>query len=74
MEYQQTTQFDWNLFEHYNAHAAKRLSKLNNNYNNTNNSTIQMHLPDIYNMTILRQDGHTGGNDCVHYFDPGPIN
>ena len=38
-------------------------------------------LLDVYPMTVLRRDGHTGGidcadcgrDDCLHYSLPGPI-
>lgn len=30
-------------------------------------------LLDAYSPTILRPDSHQGGNDCLHYCLPGPV-
>ena len=27
---------------------------------------------NVFNMTVLRRDGHVGGTDCLHYIVPGP--
>jgi hypothetical protein len=60
-DYQRVKTHDWNLFEDYNAYTRARLRSSN------------IHILDVFNMTILRQDGHTGGRDCLHYFTPGPV-
>jgi hypothetical protein len=60
-DYQLTKTHDWNLFEDYNAYTRARLRS----------STIR--ILDVFNMTILRHDGHSGGGDCLHYFTPGPV-
>jgi hypothetical protein len=52
---------DWHMFEDYNAHTRARLRSSN------------VRILDVFNMTVLRRDGHTGGRDCLHYFTPGPI-
>ena len=31
-----------------------------------------IHFLDIWNMTAMRRDGHTGG-DCLHFVSPGPV-
>lgn len=50
--------FSWFNFEAYNTYAKTRLP---------------MHMLDVYNMTLLRRDGHWGGMDCLHYRPMGPI-
>jgi hypothetical protein len=54
-DYQPVNTHDWNLFEDYNAYTRERLRS----------STVR--ILDVFNMTILRQDGHSGGGDCLHY-------
>jgi GDSL/SGNH-like Acyl-Esterase family found in Pmr5 and Cas1p len=62
-----TTMYDWNLFDAYNQHAKTALSQISSNMT----QTIRMYL-NIYNMTILRPDGHSAEKDCLHYTSPGP--
>ena len=49
--------YHWFLAEPFNTEASSKLGD------------IMWKLP-IYNMTLLRRDGHA---DCLHYRDPGPI-
>jgi hypothetical protein len=60
-DYQLTSKHGWNLFEDYNAYTRARLHSSN------------IHILDVFNMTILRRDGHSGGADCLHYSSPGPV-
>jgi hypothetical protein len=60
-DYQVAMQHDWNLFEDFNAYTRARLR------------SSHIRLLDVFNMTILRRDGHTGGRDCLHYFTLGPV-
>jgi hypothetical protein len=60
-DYQIVETHDWNLFEDYNAYTRATLRSSN------------IRILDVFNMTILRRDGHTGGLDCLHYVTPGPV-
>ena len=81
-DYAATTMYNWNEMFDYNMHAKQvienRRKKRNNSVNeNSSNITSQgfvakVHILDVLNMTILRHDGHIGGQDCLHYFLPGP--
>jgi len=64
-EYISTSQYAWDLFFDYNEHTKRTLAE----------RTLKphIHLLDVVNMTILRQDGHVGGTDCLHYYSPGPV-
>jgi hypothetical protein len=64
-DYVPTTQYAWNLFLDYNHYTKRKIAE------RTTKPVI--HILDVVNMTILRQDGHIGGNDCLHYFSPGPV-
>jgi hypothetical protein len=66
-EYIPTTQYSWNLFFEYNHYTKRKLTE------RTWTSNPPIYLLDIVNMTILRQDGHVGGADCLHYYSPGPV-
>ncbi|KAG7337456.1 GDSL/SGNH-like acyl-esterase family protein [Nitzschia inconspicua] len=59
-----TSLYDWNIFDDYNQLARKSLSSMQ--------KSQSMYL-NIYNMTILRPDGHSSENDCLHYMLPGPV-
>jgi hypothetical protein len=50
--------FSWYLFEEYNAHVKRTARDV-------------FYVFDVFNMTVLRKDGHNGGGDCLHY-RPGP--
>ena len=60
-----TDNYDWNLFDEYNRIAQAKLSELD--------SSIITHYLNVYNMTVLRPDGHISGTDCLHYMPVGPI-
>jgi hypothetical protein len=60
-DYKRVKLHDWNLFEDYNTYTRARLRSSN------------IRILDVFNMTVLRRDGHSGGGDCLHYFTPGPI-
>jgi hypothetical protein len=66
-DYQKTDHYDWNLFQEYNAHSLKRTQERSKKMN------VPIHMLDVYNMTLLRRDGHAGGPDCLHYTEPGPV-
>jgi hypothetical protein len=57
--------YDWFLFEEYNAHVQKRVAAT------TSGNENLLRILNVYNMTVLRRDGHWGGKDCLHY-RPGP--
>lgn len=54
-----TTLYDWHLIETYNKMARASLPP-------------DFHWLNVYNSTVLRRDGHTGSEDCLHYSFPGP--
>ena len=66
-EYQSSTTHDWNLFQKYNAYSLKRIQE------RSKKTIVPIHVLDVYNMTLLRRDGHGGGGDCLHYVEPGPV-
>jgi hypothetical protein len=49
--------YDWFLFEDFNKYVRQK----------------SWHVLDVFNMTILRHDEHSGGLDCLHYRPAGPI-
>ena len=55
----------WHLFDAYNKYAIMKIQT-----SSFNKSTM---LLDVVFMTLLRPDGHTGGFDCLHYTQPGPL-
>ena len=65
-DYNATKKYDWNMFEHYNRYTLELLRE-------RRNQLPIVHFLDIFNMTVLRQDGHIGSEDCLHYVMPGPI-
>ena len=85
-EYQPTitSLYAWNKFIDYNEYAERILyhrSFLADSYFKKSNM-VQIELLDVYPMTVLRSDGHIGGeechgddlcNDCLHYNLPGPV-
>ena len=58
----------WELFDEYNEYAKDVIRTENMLVPST-----PTFLLDVVNITLLRPDGHTGGNDCLHYTQPGPI-
>jgi hypothetical protein len=54
---------DWNLIEDYNQFAQDYIADHHRD----------IHYINIFNSTVLRRDGHMGGNDCLHYWTPGPV-
>jgi hypothetical protein len=65
-DYIVTKKYDWNLFEHYNQHTLKLLQQ-------RHDQLPVVHFLDIFNMTVLRRDGHLGVRDCLHYVLPGAV-
>jgi hypothetical protein len=61
------TAHDWNLFQEYNDYSLKRAQE------HSKKGIVPIHILDVYNMTLLRRDGHSGGADCLHYVEPGPV-
>lgn len=59
--------FDWDAFEGYNNYAKERIYD-----HNVRGSGSPIHFLNIWNMTVLRRDGHHAPADCLHYVDPGP--
>jgi hypothetical protein len=66
-DYQSSNRHDWNLFQEYNDYSLKRVQ------DRSKKVIVPIHILDVYNMTVLRRDGHGGGPDCLHYVEPGPI-
>lgn len=69
-----TTLYDWNLFDAYNQHAKQALlegiiKSQQQTTTTTQNFQTILYL-NIYNMTVLRPDGHSAANDCLHYTLP----
>jgi hypothetical protein len=69
-DFHPTTSFDWNLFGIYNSHTRRVVAERNGK---RDNNLQHIQLLDVVNMTILRIDGHSGGPDCLHYVEPGPV-
>lgn len=74
-----TTDYDWNLMEAFNSHAARVLNKRHERQQHEralaivdSKKTPTIRLLNIWNATILRKDGHVGFGDCLHYNLPGP--
>jgi len=62
-----TTMYEWNLVEEFNDYIRSKVAAANAPNNTATN--ISIGLLDVFNMTILRRDGHS---DCLHYQMPGP--
>ncbi len=58
----------WHNFQHFNQYTKDVIEK----YHKAGDIPM-IHILDVYNMTALRHDGHTGVADCLHYFWPGPM-
>jgi len=70
-EFQPMTKFGWHLFDHYNVHTRQVVEKRRQQSNQED--SVNIRLLDVVNMTLLRSDGHSGGLDCLHYSEPGPV-
>lgn len=49
----ETTQYEWHVHKDYNEYSKAVLPD-------------SWYYLNIYNMTVLRRDGHVGSNDCLH--------
>lgn len=78
-----TDVFSWDKFISYNDYADRVLHKRAADAKSRGIVKTRMELLDVYPMTILRNDGHVGGEecavgcdnptpDCLHYNLPGP--
>jgi len=58
----------WEYFEYFNDYTKAVLK---------NFTAHHVHWVNVWNMTVLRRDGHNGANaifhDCLHYHNPGPV-
>jgi len=63
-----SNKFDWDKFEHNNAYTKQLIAT-----HNKEGRGAPIHFLDIYNMTVLRHDGHAAPADCLHYHNPGPV-
>ena len=82
-EFRPTAKWEWDMFDGYNNLTKELLKqkqkmRLRQSEDSTldehvNETTVTVKLLDVVNMTVLRQDGHSGGMDCLHYVSPGPI-
>ena len=81
-----TNIFSWDQFIHYNEYAERVLYERSYEVRNSKlQNMVKIELLDVYPMTVLRSDGHIGGEecqgsycqktniDCLHYNLPGPI-
>ncbi len=57
--------YDWDKFEHYNAYTQLHLLHGSKNFD-VLVSRAPIFFLNIFNMTVLRHDGH-GPGDCLHY-------
>ena len=57
--------YDWDKFEHYNAYTQLHLLHASKNFD-VLVSRAPVFFLNIFNMTVLRHDGH-GPGDCLHY-------
>jgi len=62
------TSFNWAEAESYNNYAWEVLANRSGD-----NRLAKVHWFNVFNITVLRRDGHIGFGDCVHYALPGPI-
>jgi len=67
-EYNVSNTYDWDSFERYNAYAKQLIYT-----HNKEGQDPPIHFLDIYNMRVLRHDGHPAPADCLHYNNPGPV-
>lgn len=65
LELAETTKYSWNLFRHYNAYVESRLKQHKTGY--------PLRYLNIFNISALRNDGHTAANDCLHYEMPSVV-
>jgi len=65
-QYVTSYSYHWNLIKEYNAYTMLKLS------NFSIQGHMNIHLLDVYGMTLLRPDGHRSKDDCLHYALPGP--
>eukprot|EP00547_Thalassionema_nitzschioides_P000526 CAMPEP_0194207486 /NCGR_PEP_ID=MMETSP0156-20130528/6214_1 /TAXON_ID=33649 /ORGANISM="Thalassionema nitzschioides, Strain L26-B" /LENGTH=384 /DNA_ID=CAMNT_0038934259 /DNA_START=79 /DNA_END=1233 /DNA_ORIENTATION=- len=70
-EFKPTSMHTWEKFDAYNTYTKQLLRERQNN--SSLEDRPQIRLLDVVNMTLLRPDGHSGGGDCLHYVQPGPI-
>ena len=61
LEHFSTTTHDWISFDAYNAIASKKLKSIKGG---------TTHCLNVYNMIVLRFDGHVAAQDCLHYACP----
>jgi hypothetical protein len=71
-DYKVTSDYNWNMMFDFNRHT-KQVIENRKNRNRSDSQVATVHILDVVNMTILRQDGHIGGRDCLHYISPGPV-
>jgi hypothetical protein len=60
--------YSWDVFERYNHYTKQLLLK-----RHRMGLYPVVHYLDIFNMTALRHDAHSAPADCLHYWDPGPV-
>ena len=71
-EFKEPTMYNWNMMTKYNDYVKSKLSSLSLMQNENEENRVKLMYLDIYNMTILRPDGHSShGRDCLHYVIPG---
>jgi hypothetical protein len=70
MELFNSTMYDWHLFDSYNQYVKQKIEarQLRKEPN-----AVPVHYLNVFNLTVLRPDGHIAADDCLHYDNPGPI-
>lgn len=73
----------WKMFERFNDYAYRVLDERGHRMEGADaeGNTARIELLDVFPMTVLRRDGHSGGEhkppgervDCLHYALPGPV-
>jgi len=57
--------YNWLDFESYNRYSHQFIE-------NRTEDSLKIYWLNIFNSSVLRQDGHVGFGDCLHYYHPGP--
>lgn len=61
-EFELSNEFRWDLVPSFNTYARSKFQESQN---------PNFKILDVYNMSILRPDGHLHADDCLHYKVPG---
>ena len=74
MKEETAVKYGWWRFEQYNKVWEEAYVKRLECQKDEGDRPAATILPlNVFNMTVLRPDGHFGGDDCLHYLIPGPV-